>query len=135
MAQDRPGATLARSGPRPETPAPLGFGPMQGEVRWAGLLFLALAGGLLSVQAGQVVSSDGASMLAESKSIVHDRDLTVPPGDGVVHGRHGNTYSKYGLGLPLVAAVPVALVKPLTAVVGKDREAASFAAASVTPLV
>jgi hypothetical protein len=99
------------------------------------LLFVAVACGLLLVQAGQVTSSDGASMLATSKSIVNDRDLVVPPGDGVEVGRDGNTYSKYGLGLPLVAAVPLAVAKPLTAVAGKDREVASFAAASLMPLI
>lgn len=108
---------------------------MQGELRWAALLFVAVASVLLVVQAGQVVSSDGASMLAVSKSMVDDQDFTVPPGDGVEVGRDGNTYSKYGLGLPLVAAVPLALAKPVTAVVGKDREVASFVAASVMPLV
>jgi len=99
------------------------------------LLFVAVAGGLLLVQAGQVTSSDGASMLATAKSIVNDRDLTVPPGDGVEVGRDGKTYSKYGLGLPLVAAVPLAAAKPIAAVVGKDREIASFVAASLMPLV
>jgi hypothetical protein len=108
---------------------------MQTEVRRVVLLFVTVACGLLLVQAGQVVSSDGASMLAVSKSIVDDQDLTVPPGDGVVAGSDGKSYSKYGLGLPVVAAVPLAVVKPITAMVGKDREAASFVAASVTPLV
>src|SRR4051812_47961157 len=108
---------------------------MRTDRRSAVLLFLCVALGLLLVQAGQVTSSDGASMLATSKSIVNDRDLTVPPGDGVEVGRDGRSYTKYGLGLPLVAAVPLALVKPLTAVAGKDREIASFVAASVMPLV
>jgi hypothetical protein len=98
------------------------------------LLFVVVACGLLLVQAGQVTSSDGASSLEVAKSIVNDRDLTVPAADGVP-GRDGETFSKYGLGLPLLAALPYALVKPLTALVGKDREAASFVAASVMPLV
>jgi len=108
---------------------------MPAEVRGVGLLFVTVACALLLVQAGQVTSSDGAAMLATAKSIVNDRDLTVPPGDGIEVGRDGNTYSKYGLGLPLLAAVPLALVKPVTAVVRKDREAESFVAASLMPLV
>jgi hypothetical protein len=43
--------------------------------------------------------------------------------------------SKYGLGLPVLAAVPYALSEPIAAVAGHDREIGSFAAASVMPLV
>ena len=69
---------------------------MQTEVRRVVLLFVTVACGLLLVQAGQVVSSDGASMLAVSRSIVDDQDLTVPPGDGVAAGGTARTSASTG---------------------------------------
>src|SRR4029079_6628660 len=89
---------------------------------------------LLLLQAGQVTSSDGNSSLQLTRSMVDDASITVPAEAGVP-GRDGTSVSKYGIGLPLLAAVPYALSKPVSAVVGHDREVGSFAVASLMALI
>ena len=74
---------------------------------------------LLLVGQAQVTILDGSSMLAVAQSIVHDGSLSVPaelgvPGhDGVTH------YSKYGILLPLLSILPVAIAQPVGAVIGR----------------
>jgi hypothetical protein len=99
-----------------------------------GLAFLAVVCLLLIWQAGQVTSSDGNSSLQLTESLVDHGAVSVPKADGV-RGRDGQFVSKYGLGLPLLAAVPYALSKPVAAVVGHSKEIGGFAAASVMPFV
>ena len=90
---------------------------------------------LLLVGQAQVTVLDGSSMLAVAQSIVHDGSLAVPPELGVV-GHDGVTYySKYGLLLPLLSVVPVALAQPLSAATGRVELVEAAAAASLMPLV
>src|SRR5918996_228458 len=73
---------------------------------------------LLLVGQAQVTVLDGSSMLAVAQSIVHHGSLSVPPELGVA-GHDGVThYSKYGLLLPLLSVVPVALAQPVGIVTG-----------------
>lgn len=81
-----------------------------------------------------MTSSNGGSSLRLTESLVGDRSVSVPKSDGVP-GKDGQYVSKYGIGLPLLAAVPYARSRPVAAVVGHDREVGSFAAASVMPFV
>jgi len=90
---------------------------------------------LLLVGQAQVTVLDGSSMLAVARSIVHDASLSVPPELGVP-GRDGAAhYSKYGLLLPLLSIVPVALVQPVGAITGRVDLLEAAAAASLMPLI
>ena len=83
----------------------------------------------------QVTVLDGSSMLAVAQSIVHEGSLTVPPALGVP-GHDGVThYSKYGLLLPLLSVIPVALAQPVGAVTGRVDLVEAAAAASLMPLI
>ena len=99
-------------------------------VRLAGAVALFL----LLVGQAQVTILDGSSMLAVAQGIVHDGTAAVPPELGVV-GRDGSYYSKYGLLLPLLSVVPVALVQPVGVVTGHVDLLEGAIAASVMPLV
>jgi hypothetical protein len=89
---------------------------------------------LLLVGQAQVTVLDGSSMLAVAQSIVHHGALSVPPRLGVP-GDDGLSYSKYGLLLPLLSVVPVALVQPVGLVTGRIGLLEAAAAASLMPLV
>lgn len=89
---------------------------------------------LLLVGQAQVTVLDGSSMLAVAQSIVHHGSLSVPAELGVV-GRGGAYYSKYGLLLPLVSVVPVALAQPIGLVTGRVDLLEAAGAASLMPVV
>ena len=90
---------------------------------------------LLLVGQAQVTVLDGSSMLAVAQSVVHHGSLSVPPELGVA-GHDGIThYSKYGILLPLLSIVPVALVQPVGAVTGRVDLLEAAAAASLMPLI
>ncbi|MEA2185664.1 MAG: hypothetical protein QOK16_675 [Solirubrobacteraceae bacterium] len=99
-------------------------------VRLGGAVALAL---LLLGQA-QVTVLDGSSMLAVARSIVHHGTLAVPAPLGVP-GHDGLFYSKYGLLLPLLSVIPVAVAQPLGAVMGRLDLWEAALAASIMPLV
>ncbi len=89
----------------------------------------------LLVGQAQVTVLDGSSMLAVAQSVVHDGSLSVPPELGVP-GHDGIThYSKYGILLPLLSIVPVALAQPIGAVIGRVELVEAAAAASLMALV
>jgi hypothetical protein len=90
---------------------------------------------LLLVGQAQVTVLDGSSMLAVAQSVVHDGSLAVAPELGVP-GHDGVThYSKYGILLPLLSILPVALVQPVGAVTGRVDLVEAAAAASLMPLI
>jgi hypothetical protein len=89
---------------------------------------------LLLVGQAQITVLDGSSMLAVAQSIVHHGSLNVPPALGVP-GDDGLFYSKYGLLLPLLSVIPVALVQPVGAVTGRVDLLEAAAAASLMPFV
>jgi hypothetical protein len=99
-------------------------------VRLAGAVALFL----LLVGQAQVTVLDGSSMLAVAQSIVHHGSLSVPAPLGV-EGVDGVYYSKYGLLLPLLSVLPVALVQPVAAVTGRLDLLEAAAAASLMPLI
>ena len=89
---------------------------------------------LLLVGQARVTVFDGGSMLAVAQSVVHRGSLAVPPGRGVP-GHDGVTqYSKYGLLLPVLSIVPVALAQPIGAITGRVQLVEAAAAASLMPL-
>ena len=73
-------------------------------------------------------------MLAVAQSVVHHGSLSVPPELGVV-GADGDYYSKYGLLLPLLSVIPIALVQPVGVVTGHVAELEAAAASLLMPLV
>jgi len=89
---------------------------------------------LLLVGQAQVTVLDGSSMLAVAQSLVHHGTLAVSPDVGV-RGHDGAFYSKYGLALPLLSIVPVAIVQPLGAITGRVDLWEAAAAASLMPLI
>ncbi|MEA2151120.1 MAG: hypothetical protein QOD69_2950 [Solirubrobacteraceae bacterium] len=89
---------------------------------------------LLLVGQAQVTVLDGSSMLAVAHALVHHGSLAVPASLGV-EGHDGLYYSKYGLLLPLLSVVPVALVQPIGAITGRVDLLEAAAAASLMPLV
>jgi hypothetical protein len=89
---------------------------------------------LLLVGQAQVTVLDGSSMLAVAQSIVHHGSLSVPPELGVV-GDGGRYYSKYGLLLPLLSVLPVAIAQPIGAITGRVDLLEAAAAASIMPVV
>jgi len=101
-------------------------------VRW---LFVLAAVVLLSVQQGSITVSDGSHMYQVTRSLVERRSVSVPAASGDARGRHGAYYSKYGIGLSLVAVVPYALAMPLTKVSGSADVVEVAAASSVVPII
>ncbi len=89
---------------------------------------------LLLVGQAQVTVLDGSSMLAVARSLVHDGSIAVPAPLGVA-GDDGLFYSKYGLLLPLLSTLPVALAQPIGAVTGHVDLLEAALAASLMPLV
>ena len=90
---------------------------------------------LLLVGQAQVTVLDGSSMLAVAQGIVHHGTLAVPSELGVLGHDGVHHYSKYGIGLPLLAVVPVAIVQPIGLVTGRLDLIEAAAAASIMPLV
>ena len=97
---------------------------------YLGLLAASL---FLLVQHGAVTNSDGASVYAVTRSLVEDRDLSVEPEFGVA-GRNGEYFSKYGIGLSLLAVVPYGLVRPFAGFYDRPDALEQAAVASLLPL-
>jgi hypothetical protein len=98
------------------------------------LLFVFALSALLLVQQGTITGIDGESSYRMAQSLVDDGDLALPA--GVPHtalGRDGDYYSKFGVGLPLLGAVPYALAKPFDRV--GDGELPRAATATLMPLI
>ena len=89
---------------------------------------------LLLLGQAQVTVLDGSSMLAVAQSIVHHGAFSVPAPLGVP-GRDGLSYSKYGLLLPLLGVIAVAVAQPLGALIGQLDLWEAALAASIMPLV
>jgi len=98
------------------------------------LLFVFALSVLLLVQQGTITGIDGESSYEMVQSLVEDRDLALSA--EVPHtalGRDGEYYSKFGLGLPLLGAVPYALAKPFAA--ESDGQIPRAAVATLMPLL
>lgn len=89
---------------------------------------------LVLVSQAQITVSDGTSMLAVAQSIVHDGTLSVPADMGVP-GDDGNSYSKYGLLLPLLSVFPVLLVQPIGEITGRVDLLEAAAAGLLMPII
>jgi hypothetical protein len=103
--------------------------------RVAGLLAVAIAAFLLLFQQGQITVSDGATMYQATKSISHG-SLSIPAQDSNgVEGLGGEHYSKYGIGLSVLAIPPYLLGQAAASVVGHQERVEQAAVASLMPLI
>lgn len=105
------------------------------ERRFVLWLFVLAAVVLLSIQQGSITVSDGSHMYQVTRSLVERRSVSVPAASGDATGRHGEHYSKYGIGLSLVAVVPYALAIPVTKISGYADVVETAAASSVVPMI
>lgn len=105
----------------------------RGEVRikvWLGLAATSL---MLLVQQGTVANSDGRSAYEVSRSLVERRSVTVPPDAGIL-GRNGDHYSRYGIGLSVLAAVPYAAALPVAELTSRKDRVEELAVSLLVPL-
>ncbi len=85
-----------------------------GEGRSALGVFVLLLALYLLTQGGELYSLGGEIMWQTSLALVNERSLALPP-DPILarEGHDGRYYSKYGLGQPLLATIPIVLAMPL----------------------
>ncbi len=97
-------------------------------------LSVAVGVGLLLIGGGPVTVSDGTTVLAVAQSLVHHASVEVPQANGVP-GLHGQFVGKYGLGLSLLALLPVALGDLASLVLGHRQILESLATSTLMALV
>ena len=98
-------------------------------------LFLLMAAAFLVFQQGAVTGYDGGTMYEVTKSMVDQGSIAVPEEWNALPGRDGLAYSRYGLGLSIVAVLPYALSRPIGGLIGRPEDVSSGAVASVMPLI
>ncbi|MCO5177471.1 MAG: phospholipid carrier-dependent glycosyltransferase [Thermomicrobiales bacterium] len=86
-------------------------------LRAAAGLFLTLLACYLLTHGGEFYSSDGYVMYETAKALALRHTIVLDPNSDlawqIVEGQHGLYFSKYGLGQPLLAAIPILLAKAL----------------------
>lgn len=91
-------------------------------------LFALVSAFLLLFSQGAVTDgSDGSGLFAVTRSIVEDRSLAIGEADR-------KFYASHGVGLPLAATVPYALVRPLEPYTGLGPAGTEAVVASLIPL-
>jgi SAM-dependent methyltransferase len=93
---------------RPES----GWG-RQADRRVAFWLFVLVTAFFLLVQEGAITGYDGRTMFGVTESLIERRSIAVDPELNTLPGRGGLEYSRYGLGLSLLAAGPYLLLRPV----------------------
>jgi hypothetical protein len=88
----------------------------------------------LLLQVGHINGSDGHSMYAVTRSLIEHGQLSVDPADGV-RGVGGAYYSKYTIGLSLLAIVPFVVMSPLAHLFGHGDVVHQAGVATLMPLV
>ena len=83
------------------------------ERRFALWLFVFIAAALLIVQEGAITGYDGQTMYEVTRSLVERGTFAVSEEFNTLPGPDGRHYSRYGLGLSLVAAIPYVAARPL----------------------
>lgn len=96
-----------------------------------GLLALAV---FLLLQQADITVLDGSSMYAVTEALVRDGSFAVDPAVGVP-AADGSAYSKYGLGLSLLAVIPYVLVWPLAQLSGEPDLVEKAAVATLMPVI
>jgi SAM-dependent methyltransferase len=102
----------------------------RGDRRVALLLFVLVCAGYLLVQEGAISGYDGRTMYGVTQAMIERSTFAVDPELNTLPGRGGLEYSRYGLGLSLLAAIPYLLLRPLVGLApdpGRLLEAAAGA--------
>ena len=76
-------------------------------------LFVLASSVLLIVQEGAITSYDGQTVYQVTRSLVERRTFAVSKEFNTQPGSDGRHYSRYGLGLSLVAAIPYLAARPI----------------------
>jgi SAM-dependent methyltransferase len=97
-------------------------------------LVITMSATFLVFQNGAVTGYDGGTMYQVTKSIVDRHTLAVSKEWNTLPGRGGLRYSRYGLGLSLVAAIPYVLVRPVANRSHHPEEFSAAAVASAIPI-
>jgi SAM-dependent methyltransferase len=103
--------------------------------RVAAWLFVLVTAFFLLVQEGAITGYDGRTMYGVTESMIERGSFAVDPELNTLPGRGGLEYSRYGLGLSLVAAVPYLAIRPVVAVVEEPGLLLEAAAASTMAVV
>jgi hypothetical protein len=98
-------------------------------------LFLLVATAFLAVQEGAVTSYDGQTTFEVTRSLVERGTFAVSEEFNTLPGPDGRNYSRYGLGLSLVAAIPYVVARPIAFASSDADDVLEAAVSSVMPLV
>jgi hypothetical protein len=90
-------------------------------------LFIGLSAAFLIVQEGAVTGYDGATMVGVTESLVERGTVAVSPEFNTMPGRGGLEYSRYGLGLSLLAVPPYFLATTIPVPAGAADKVAEGA--------
>ena len=93
-------------------------------------LFVLVAASFLLVQEGAITGYDGRTMYGVTESMIERGSIAVDPELNTLPGRGGLEYSRYGLGLSLVAAVPYLAVRPIAVLIEDPAPVLEAAAAA-----
>ncbi len=104
------------------------------ERRLAALLALACALGFLLFSEGAISGSDGEAMYETTRAVVADHDLSIPTELGI-RGRDGKTFTRLGLGLPLVAIPAYVAGAAAGSLFGHRSEIEHALVSSMIPLI
>ncbi len=78
-------------------------------------LFVLVAAAFSIVQEGAITPYDGQTVYEVTRSLVEQRTVAISTEFNTLPGRDGRAYSRYGLGMSLLAAIPYAAVRPFIA--------------------
>jgi SAM-dependent methyltransferase len=94
-------------------------------------LFVLVTAAFLFCQEGAITGYDGRTMYGVTESMIERGSIAVDPELNTLPGQGGLEYSRYGLGLSLVAAMPYLVVRPIAALTAEPGPILEAAAASM----
>ncbi|HEX6231521.1 MAG TPA: class I SAM-dependent methyltransferase, partial [Jiangellaceae bacterium] len=98
-------------------------------------LFVLVTAAFLLVQEGAITGYDGRTMYGVTESMIERGSIAVDPELNTLPGRGGLDYSRYGLGLSLLAAVPYLVVRPVAILIEDPAPILEAAAAATMAFV
>jgi SAM-dependent methyltransferase len=99
---------------------------------WLGVLVTLC---FLLVQEGAISGYDGRTMYGVTQSMIERGTFDVDPELNTLPGRDGLAYSRYGLGLSLVAAVPYLALRPVASLVSHSSLILEAGSAATMPFI
>ena len=98
-------------------------------------LFIFMACAFSIVQEGAITDYDGRTMYAVTRSVIERGTFAVSNEFNTLPGSDGRDYSRYGLGLSLLAAIPYIAARPVAAFSGHADHALEAAVSFVMAFV